>query len=100
MLPPFEISLENLGISHRNGFLPDESPLRYLPDTYYQPWEVIVEDLPALITEHRIRQEIDNLPILSTLKLSTEREWQRAYVLLSLFTHGYIWGGENPSEVR
>jgi indoleamine 2,3-dioxygenase len=93
------MSLEKFGISHRNGFLPDELPLQYLPNIHYQPWEVIARDIPALTTEHRIRQEIDNLPILSTSKLSTEREWQRAYILLSLFTHGYIWGGETPSEV-
>ncbi|GAW26666.1 putative indoleamine -dioxygenase [Rosellinia necatrix] len=82
-----------------NGFLPAEQPLRRLPDAYYEEWEEIVGDLPNLIKERAIRSKIDNMSLLTTAKLKTEREWQRAYVILSFLTHSYIWGGDVPSEI-
>ena len=41
---------------------------------------------------------IDRLPIIPTSHLDTEPEWRRAYSILSFMAHGYIWGGEKPSE--
>jgi indoleamine 2,3-dioxygenase len=92
-------SLHDFGISPTNGFLPDQLPLPCLPDSYYKPWEAIVQNLPALIKNKRFREEAESLPLLLTSKLRSEREWQRAYVVLSFLAHGYIWGGEMPSEV-
>ncbi|KAI0415210.1 Indoleamine 2,3-dioxygenase [Xylaria grammica] len=83
----------------KNGFLPVKQPLRRLADAYYQPWEQILDDIPTLLREKTIRSRIGNLGVLTTAGLNTEREWQRAYVILCFLTHGYIWGGDLPSEV-
>lgn len=99
MLGPLNVNLKGFGVSSRFGFLPDEYPLHILPDEYYLQWETLIRQLPALLKTRAIRRKIDNLALLSTTRLQTEREWQRAYVILSLLTHGYIWGGLVPSEV-
>ncbi|KAJ8107987.1 hypothetical protein ONZ43_g6561 [Nemania bipapillata] len=82
-----------------NGFLPAVKPLKRLPDTYYQQWERILDDLPALLREKTIRHEVNKLEVLTTARLNTEREWQRAYMVLCFLAHGYIWGGHTPSEI-
>lgn len=56
-------------------------------------------DLPEMIQTERIRQEVLNLPVLSTEKLNQEAEWQRAYLILAFLTHAYIWGGARPEDV-
>ena len=83
----------------RHGFLPEQIPLQRLPQSCYSPWERLVEDLPDLIRSRRIRSKIERLPILDTVHLQEEPEWQRAYSLLAFLTHAYIWGGERPAEV-
>lgn len=93
-----DLVLEDYNVS-KNGFLPEQAPLRVLPDPYYAPWEAVLGDLPAAIQARRIRKDIDSLPVLSTSRLGSEKEWQRAYSVLSFMTHAYIWGGERPSEV-
>jgi indoleamine 2,3-dioxygenase len=91
VLPSYSIS--------KNGFLPASPPLTRLPSEYYQPWESIIEVLPALIETRQIRQRVDELPVLSTEYLETEAEWQRAYSMLAVITQGYVWQGPEPSEV-
>ncbi|EAQ88783.1 hypothetical protein CHGG_05402 [Chaetomium globosum CBS 148.51] len=93
--PP--LSLQDYAVTS-NGFLPEEPPLRRLPDPYYAPWESLVETLSISIAEQTLRQQIDRLPVLSTDRLTTEPEWRRACVVLAFLTHGYIWGGETASE--
>ena len=83
-----------------NAFLPEEGPLKVLPNSYYEPWELIVQHLPILIESGVLRRSIDELPVLSTVHLTTEAEWRRAYVILAFLTHAYVWGGDKPSEVR
>jgi indoleamine 2,3-dioxygenase len=100
MLGPLNIVLGDFGVSSRNGFLPHDLPLPRLPDPYFEAWEEIVDVLPILLKSRRIRNEVDRLSILSISRLASEREWQRAYLLLSLMTQAYIWGGQKPSEVR
>lgn len=90
--------LESFAVT-RNAFLPHNRPSKHLEDVYYEPWELVAQHLPQLIREERIRGAIDTLPILSTERLTSEAEWRRAYVILAFFTHAYIWGGEEPSEV-
>jgi len=99
MLGPLNVNLKDFGVSSKFGFLPDEYPLQRLPDHYYSEWEVIINQISNLVKTRAIRRKVDKLPVLSTIYLKTEREWQRAYVILSLLTHGYIWGGLIPSEV-
>jgi len=98
MLPQLPV-LSDYDVSPRNGFLPDEIPLAVLPDAYYRPWETVVLNFQKLILAKRLRQIIENLPILDTDLLLTEAEWRRAYSILGFMAHGYIWGGEKPADV-
>ncbi|KAH6682581.1 indoleamine 2,3-dioxygenase-like protein [Halenospora varia] len=97
MLPPVP-NLGDYGISPEYGFLPSRLPLERLPDPYYNKWESIVSNLQGLILSKRLRGVIDRLPILSTAGLEHDSEWRRAYSLLCFMAHGYIWGGDSPSE--
>lgn len=87
-------------VSPLTGFLPEELPLETLPDPYYRPWETVAVNLQALLLSKRLRGVIDRLPVLSTEHLQQEGEWRRAYLLLAFMSHSYIWGGDEPSEVR
>jgi hypothetical protein len=82
-----------------NGFLPNEAPLESLSDPYYSPWERIIAELSSLLSQGQLRQAIDEMQVLSTDRLTAESEWRRAYVILSFFTQGYIWGGDRAAEV-
>jgi hypothetical protein len=95
---PSSSALPEYSIS-KNGFLPAEPPLSRLPQAYYCPWEQIIERLPLLIETQKIRQCVDELPVLETSHLDSEAEWQRAHSMLAVMAQGYIWTGPEPSEV-
>ncbi|KAM0321387.1 hypothetical protein ACHAQA_010151 [Verticillium albo-atrum] len=97
MLPPIPV-LADYGISPTHGFLPDVLPLTRLPDPYYNKWEAVVGNLQALVLSRRLRGVVDRLPVLSTTGLEHEAEWRRAYSLLCFMAHGYVWGGDEPSD--
>ncbi|OAA66651.1 Indoleamine 2,3-dioxygenase [Niveomyces insectorum RCEF 264] len=97
MLPEIPV-LSDYGISPKHGFLPNELPLAHLPDPYYNKWEAVVANLQALILSRRLRGVVDRLPVLSTVGLEHDAEWRRAYCLLCFMAHGYIWGGDSPSD--
>jgi len=99
MLAAVDQILEQFEISHY-GFLPTDEPLAILPDTYYAPWESVISHLPYLIRNGSFHDEIAKLPLLSTSRLCSTPEWRRAYVILTFFTHAYIWSGKEPHEVR
>lgn len=84
--------IEEYDISRETGFLPRELPLTRLPQEYYQPWEVLVENLPHLLMTQTVRKHIKKLPNLSTDQLKDVREYRRAYQCLSFLAHAYIWG--------
>ena len=98
MLPPLPL-LEDFDISRTNGFVPTEFPLEILPDSYYHRWEAVVTNLQALVLTKRLRDVVRKLPVLSTEHLHHPAEWRRAYLLLSIMTNAYIWGGDAPEEV-
>lgn len=97
MLAPIP-RLEDYSVSPDLGFLPDELPLKYLPHPAYDRWERIINNFQSLLLSKRLRIVIDNLPIIPAVHLYTEAEWRRAYSILTFMAHGYIWGGEKPSE--
>lgn len=90
--------LEDYDVSPITGFLPETLPLSKLPDSYYQPWEAIIENLPALILTRKVRMLVDRMPLLSTDRLKTEAEWQRAVSILAFIGHGYVWAGDAPKD--
>ncbi len=97
MLPPIPV-LGDYGISSTHGFLPDTLPLTRLPDPYYNKWEAVAANLQALVLSNRLRGVVDRLPVLSTIGLEHDAEWRRAYSLLCFMAHGYVWGGDSPSD--
>jgi hypothetical protein len=97
-LLPSPLALASYGISE-NGFLPAESPLRKLPHAFYEPWERLMDHLPALLRAGCVREEVDALPVLGTSRLDNEQELQRAYSMLAMIAQAYIWQGPKPSEV-
>ncbi|KAI0470730.1 indoleamine 2,3-dioxygenase [Xylariaceae sp. FL0804] len=97
MRPPIP-RLADYGISPIHGFLPDVLPLKRLPDPYYNKWESVASNFQNLILTKRLRGVIDRLPVLSTIGLEHDAEWRRAYMLLTFFAHGYIWGGDIPHD--
>ncbi|TLS27480.1 hypothetical protein PpBr36_05444 [Pyricularia pennisetigena] len=97
MLPPLP-ELSDYGVSPTSGFLPEVLPLSRLPDPYYNKWEAVAANLQALILSKRLRPVLDRLPVLSTIGLEHDAEWRRAYSILCFMAHGYIWGGDSPSD--
>lgn len=93
-----EIRLNDFHITE-NGFLPCVSPLSYLDNTYYSPWESIAQNLSSFIRLRSLRQMVKQLPILTVEHLNSEREWRRAHTLLTFIAHAYVWGGDEPEEV-
>lgn len=58
-----------------------------------------MNNFQSLLLSKRLRAVIDKLPVLPAVHLETEAEWRRAYMVLTFLAHGYIWGGDKPSEV-
>ncbi|KAF2709369.1 Indoleamine 2,3-dioxygenase [Pleomassaria siparia CBS 279.74] len=94
---PLTGSLERFEVS-KNAFLPEQLPLDRLSDPYYESWETILDQLPSLLATASLRGEVDRLQVLDISRLVSQREWQRAYLILSFFTHSYIWESGGPSE--
>ncbi|KAF9585890.1 hypothetical protein BGW38_000203 [Lunasporangiospora selenospora] len=84
--------LENYDISPVTGFLPAEEPLRVLPDPYFAPWEAAFQDFNGLLLASRLRQRVVELPILDASRLKTKAEQRRAYLILCMLSHSYVWG--------
>ncbi|KAF9084570.1 hypothetical protein BGX23_010417 [Mortierella sp. AD031] len=84
--------LEDYDISPITGFVPHDQPQSRLIQAYYKPWEITMDQLSHLIDTRQFRAKVDQWPILDVDQLITLRKLQRAYVLLSLVAHSYIWG--------
>ncbi|KAF9185172.1 hypothetical protein BGZ51_006595 [Haplosporangium sp. Z 767] len=84
--------LENYEVSSRNGFVPFPQPLPRLTQAYYQPWEEIMDQLNSLIDSRLLRSRVDQMPLLDVSQLKTGPEQKRAYSLLSIMAHSYVWG--------
>ncbi|OAL69247.1 hypothetical protein A7D00_6709 [Trichophyton violaceum] len=90
-------NIEDYGITAEHGFLPEQPPATELP-AYYAPWETTVGNLQPLILAGRLRNTIENMPVLSLEYLESTPEWRRAYSILGFLLHGYIWGGDQPAD--
>ncbi|CDR45352.1 CYFA0S17e02256g1_1 [Cyberlindnera fabianii] len=91
--------LEDYEVSPKTGFLPDELPIRRLSDSYFDPWEDLVEELPSLILVKKIRELVDELPILSVERIASDkRELRRAYSILGFLSHAYVWNVDIATE--
>ncbi|KAI9266443.1 Indoleamine 2,3-dioxygenase [Phascolomyces articulosus] len=92
-------SLEDYDISPTTGFLPTEPPLRRLSDNYFQPWEDLMEDFNGLLLAGKLRQAIHKMPLLDHSRLKTVQEYRRAFLILCMLSHSYVWGKlEKTSE--
>jgi indoleamine 2,3-dioxygenase len=98
MYPPLP-RLEDYDVSPVNGFLPSEPPCELLSDAYYAPWENVTRNLHSLLLTKRLRGVVQALPMLYTDLLRGEPEWRRAYSILSIATHAYVWGADSPADV-
>lgn len=86
--------LEDFGIDPVMGFLPKHPPLLRLPDAYFEPWEETLDNVSHLLVAWKLRQRISTIPELSIERLVTEAEQQRAFLVLSLLSHAYVWGAK------
>lgn len=97
--PPLGIQFSKFAIT-RNAFLPEQSPVAALSNSYYGPWEAVAQDLAALIDNGLIHEALRQMPVLSVDKLVSEAEWRRAYAMLAFMAHAYVWGGDKTEEVH
>ena len=86
-------NFEKFGIDPSRGFLPKEDPLQALPAEFHA-WEEAACQLPKLLVSDQTRAVIDSLPLFDAGKLSGEREYERAMILLSYLGHSYVWASK------
>lgn len=93
--------LNAYGLSKTRGFLPNHIPKQSFENSYYSPWDNLVNNLPHLISSHTLSQQVEALPLLSIDKLLSDSELQRGYVVLSFLVHAIVWGsGEDGKAVE
>ena len=92
------MDLDQYGVSLTHGFLPVDSPLKQLPSRYRR-WDQLAADIPRLLDIGTLVRAVENLPTITTEDLRSERDWQRAYVILGFIAHAYLWGGQKPLQV-
>ncbi|KAI8982031.1 Indoleamine 2,3-dioxygenase [Mycotypha africana] len=84
--------LEYYDISEKTGFLPTTPPLRKLPDPYFAPWEEMMSDFNDLLLAGKLREKVHQLPLLDYRRLKTVEEYRRAFLILCMLSHSYVWG--------
>jgi indoleamine 2,3-dioxygenase len=90
------ISAPNLNLER--GFLPLEDPLSRLPQPF-DAWESVASSLPKLFASDHLRRTLEGLPPFPLAALSSNRERERAMLLLSYLGHAYVWGSARPARV-
>ncbi|KAF9963831.1 hypothetical protein BGZ65_010473 [Modicella reniformis] len=84
--------LADYDISPVTGFLPTEEPLQILPDPYFTLWEETFKCFNGLLLASRLRQRVQELPVLDATRLKTKAEQRRGYLILCMLSHAYVWG--------
>ena len=74
------------------GFLSEDIPLARLPGPF-ESWERIADDLPSIIKSGKLREKVDQLPLVTVndRSLPDKQHWQRAYCVVSFISQAYIW---------
>src|SRR5690349_6349048 len=85
-------------LSRERGFLPCEDPLNHLPKPF-EAWESVAFSLPKLFASDHLRRTLENLPSFPLDALCSDRERERAMVLLSYLGHAYVWSGARAAQV-
>ncbi|KAF1805923.1 Indoleamine 2,3-dioxygenase [Mucor lusitanicus] len=91
--------LEDYDISVKTGFLPSTPPLRRLSDPYFAPWEEMMDDFNGLLLAGKLREKVHKMPLLDHTQLKSVEEYRRAFLILCMVSHSYVWGKhETTSE--
>jgi indoleamine 2,3-dioxygenase len=85
-------------LSHERGFLPFADPLMRLPSSF-DDWENAASRLPKLFASDHLRHTLEALPPFPMDAIASDRERERAMLLLSYLGHAYVWGGARPAPV-
>jgi len=85
-------------LSQARGFLPETDPLQRLPHPF-EVWESTALGLPKLFASDHLRRTLENLPPFPLEAIGSDRERERAMVLLSYLGHAYVWGGAKPADI-
>ena len=90
---------ENLGFLSRNrGFVPLNQTVQRLP-SYFDVWEYLVAELPNHYSSLRLRNLIEQLPILEADAMHLDdTHLIRACSLLSILSHAYYYVRSEPPE--
>lgn len=86
------VKLSDFGIDARRGLLPAQDPLQCLAEPVYGPWEELGNELPQVLLRDDFRSVLHRLPLLDISGLRNAAEYERAFLLLSLFANAYIFG--------
>jgi indoleamine 2,3-dioxygenase len=95
MKEPRKNDRQDLPFDPARGFLDSEDPLRRLPPAF-APWEETAINLPKLLVADRVAAALEALPPFPVNKLTSDREFERAMVILSFLGHAYVLGGREP----
>ncbi|CEM37983.1 unnamed protein product [Vitrella brassicaformis CCMP3155] len=90
------LSLRDYGLSAESGFLPSEPPVGRLADPYFEKWEELATDVPSRVKDMALfREQIEGMCVLDSSRIGAgdECSLRRAYVVLSVLGHAYVWGG-------
>lgn len=82
--------------AYRQGFLPEQMPLKCLPDTCQLARRIntLVKSIPELLVTKNLRQVVDRLDTDfagEQLNVKNEAEQNVAMLMLCLLTQAYIW---------
>ncbi|KAK7494428.1 hypothetical protein BaRGS_00014320 [Batillaria attramentaria] len=83
------LRLDEFHVSETFGFVL-ENPLAALPD-YFEPWNQLAREMPELVAQDKMRQEVDKMPLLEWTNLSGHREKRLAHFQLTIIASGYVW---------
>lgn len=89
--------LNNFDISPVNGFLPNE-PVPKL-GAPFERWENLAANLATENKNHTIRTTVDSMNPFPFDQLTTSQEFRRAYTILTMIMHSYIFNQKPPVNI-